>query len=342
MTENKNRFYIAMFIVLFVVVLITFLMNVSIGSVSISIREVVDILMSGQTDGDSYSNIIWKIRLPRALAVIFGGASIAVAGLLLQIFFRNPIVEPFVLGISSGASLMVAIVTLGASFLGISSSFFSSWTILGAAFLGSMVVMLFVLLIASRVESKVTLLVVGLMIGYLCSACTSIMINFAEEAQVKGFVIWQMGSFSGFTWDSVKVLIIVTIPMLFIASFMHKPLNALLLGEKYAVSLGINIRSIKIFLIFVSSLLSAVVTAFAGPVAFIGLSVPHMSRILFKTSDNKILFPSTMILGAGLTGICDFAARMTFSPTEISLGSVTSLIGAPLIVYLMLRRNKNG
>ncbi|MFZ7120854.1 MAG: FecCD family ABC transporter permease [Eubacteriaceae bacterium] len=340
MLDKKKYFYMLMFVGFIAIAVIVFLLNVSIGSVKIPIKEVINILLKGQIDGDTFSSIIWKIRLPRAIAVIFGGASIAVAGLLLQIFFRNPIVGPFVLGISSGAILLVSIVTLGGSVLGFQIDTMNSWTTFTAAFLGSMFVMFIVLLVASRVKSNVTLLVVGLMMGYICSACTNILITFAEDAKVKGFVIWEMGSFSGFTWESIKILMMISIPLLLISTLMHKPLNALLLGERYATSLGVNILTVRIFLILVSSLLCAVVTGFSGPIAFIGLAVPHMSRILMKTSDNKILFPATMLLGAVLTGLCDFCARMVFSPTEISLGSVTSLIGAPLIVYMMLRRNK--
>ncbi|WP_303863933.1 iron ABC transporter permease [Alkalibaculum bacchi] len=337
----KKNYYFWMFVLFFLVVLATFLINIGIGSVEIPVKDVVKILTDGLIDGDTNSSIVWKIRLPRAIAVIFGGASIAVSGLIMQIFFRNPIVEPFVLGVSSGATLMVGLVILGGAVLGIPPIFLNSWTTVGAAFFGSLLVMAINLIVASRVKSNVSLLVVGLMIGYVCSALTNMLVTFAEEAQVKGFVVWQMGSFSGFTWNSVKTLVIISIPLLLLSTLMHKPLNAMVLGERYATSLGINIRLVKVFLIGVSSLLSASVTAFAGPVGFIGLAVPHMTRIFMRTSDNKIVFPATMLLGAGLTGICDCIARMLFSPTEIALGSVTSLIGAPLVAYLILRRNKD-
>ena len=311
----KKNYYFWMFVLFFLVVLATFLINIGIGSVEIPVKDVVKILTDGLIDGDTNSSIVWKIRLPRAIAVIFGGASIAVSGLIMQIFFRNPIVEPFVLGVSSGATLMVGLVILGGAVLGIPPIFLNSWTTVGAAFFGSLLVMAINLIVASRVKSNVSLLVVGLMIGYVCSALTNMLVTFAEEAQVKGFVVWQMGSFSGFTWNSVKTLVIISIPLLLLSTLMHKPLNAMVLGERYATSLGINIRLVKVFLIGVSSLLSASVTAFAGPVGFIGLAVPH--------------------------GICDCIARMLFSPTEIALGSVTSLIGAPLVAYLILRRNKD-
>lgn len=336
--NNKELYTIIMFIIFALFAIFMFVLSISIGSVSIPFFDVFKNIASGHIKGITTSTIIWNIRIPRSIAAAFGGAAIAVAGLLLQIFFRNPIVEPFILGISSGSSLMVGLVMLGGVVLPIPTGV---WTIFIAAFVGAMLVMMLVLMVATRVKSIITLLIIGLMIGYLCSSFTSILISFANANNVKGFAMWQMGSFSGFTWQTVGVLVSVVTPLLFISLFIGKPLNALMLGENYAQSLGVNIKTVRIFIVLVSSLLCGVVTAFAGPVSFVGLAVPHLARITLKTSNNKILFPAAMLIGAGLTVACDLLARMLFSPTEIPLSAVTALIGAPLVIYMMMRRPKD-
>lgn len=339
--KNKKLYITVIFAAAAALTVFTFFLNIGIGSVNIPLRDVAKILIQGDTKGVTNSAIVWKIRMPRTIAVLLGGASIAIAGLLLQIFFRNPIVGPFVLGISSGATLMVGIVILGSALLPIAINTKSPYVIFFAAFIGSIGVMLLVLYVSGRVKSIISLLIIGLMVGYLCSALTSILIVFADDANVKGFNLWQMGSFAGFTWDSVKVLTMVSIPLLLMSNLLSKPLNALILGENYAQSLGINIKRTRFFIIFISSLLSGVVTAFAGPVSFIGLAVPHLSRILLRTSDNKILFPAAILLGAVLTGLCDLLARMIFMPSEIPLSAVTALVGAPMVIAMMLRRQKH-
>lgn len=337
--ENNKSYTTLAFVGFGIFAILVFILNISVGSVNIAISDIFKYITQGFDNSQVNSTILLKIRMPRSIAVLFGGAAIAVSGLLLQIFFRNPIVEPFILGISSGSSLMVGIVMLSGVLLGIEGFSMGAWTIFFAAFLGAVMVMLIILAVATKVKNIVTLLVIGLMIGYVCSALTSVMTSFADANQVKAFSLWQMGSFSGFTWQSVKVLVIITTPLLIISLFISKPLNALMLGENYAMSLGVNIKAARVFIVLISSLLCAVVTAFAGPVSFIGLAIPHLSRIILKTSNNKKLFPASMLMGAGLTGLCDFIARMVFSPAEISLGAVTALIGAPMVIYMMLRRS---
>jgi len=270
------------------------------------------------------------------LAAIFGGAALAVSGLLLQIFFRNPIVDPYVLGVSSGATLIVATLMLTGFTMGIGAvpPFFLSF----AALAGALGVMMLIVAISSRVKHVVTLLVIGLMIGYLCSAVSNILVAFAEKENLHNFVLWTLGSFSGFGWDKVAILATAGGALLGAAYLLCKPLNALLLGEDYARSMGVNIKKLRMVIVLISSALTALVTAFAGPVAFIGLAGPHLARLTLGTSDNKILIPATILLGAMVTTLCDLLARITFSPVELPISAVTSLIGAPIVIGLLIRR----
>lgn len=265
-----------------------------------------------------------------------GGAAIAVSGLLLQIFFKNPIVDSYVLGVSSGSTLFVALFMLGGITLGLQKM--SPYYIFIGAFAGAIAVTLIVLAFAYVVRNAVTLLVIGLMIGYLCSAATGLLMTFAGREKVKGFVMWTMGSFAGFTWQSVRILVLIGIPFMLLAFIISKPLNAFLLGEDYARSMGVNIRMFRIIIVTVSSVLTAAVTAYAGPVAFIGMSVPHMARLSLGTSDNRVLVPAVILLGGIVTGLCDLAARSLFAPVELAISTVTSFFGVPVVIYLLLRR----
>ncbi|SHJ60127.1 iron complex transport system permease protein [Hathewaya proteolytica DSM 3090] len=324
------------FVMLTLVLIASFILCIAMGSVRIGAREVVHTLLEGAGGDSTYNTIIWSIRFPRAIASIIGGCSLAAAGLLLQIFFKNPIVEPYVLGVSSGATLFVALVMLGGFSLGITSM--SSFAMFLGAFCGSLVVMVIVILFASRVKNVVTLLVIGMMTGYICSGVTSILTVFADKEKIKGFSIWTMGSFGGFTWEQVKVLCIIAIPALLLSMFLVKPLNAFLLGEEYAKSMGINIKLFRISVVTIASLLAAAVTAFAGPVGFIGLAVPQIARLTFRTADNKILVPGTMLLGGIVTCLCDLISRTVLSPMELPISSITAFIGAPVVIVLILRR----
>ncbi len=318
-----------------IMLVIFFVLNIGIGSVSIPFFETCRIILGHLTDSTSGA-IIWKIRLPRVLSTLFCGGYLAVGGLLLQVFFRNPIVGPYVLGISSGATLLVALVMLGGLSMGLPAipPFFLSL----AAFCGAMGVMAIIVIVASRVKSVVTLLIIGLMMGYLCYAATSILITFAEKERVKGFVLWQMGSFSGFTWQEFYLVILFGVPLLIGAYLMSKPLNAFLLGEDYAKTMGVNIRLFRFLIVIFSSALAGLVTAFAGPVAFIGLAVPHMARLIFGTSDNRALIPGAVLLGAIVTVVCDLVARTVFSPVELPISAITSLFGAPIVIGLLLKK----
>lgn len=337
--QNKKR-YTFVLLLLLLIICTMFIINIGKGSVEISPKNVVTelkrIVFNEAPLNEMHKNIVWKIRLPRAIAAIVGGAALATAGLLLQIFFRNPLVGPFVLGISSGATLATALVLLAGVTFGVGKV--TSSLLFTSAFIGSVIVMVLVLMLSRKVKSIVTLLVIGLMAGYVTGAITNILVTFAEKQEVKGFVMWTMGSFAGFTWDQVKILLCFGIPGLILTLFISKPLNALLLGENYAKSMGVNIMTMRWVIVLTASLLAAVVTAFAGPIAFIGLSVPHIARLSFGTTDNRILIPGTILLGGISTALCDLIARTIFSPVEVPLSAVTSFIGAPIVIYLLLKR----
>lgn len=332
-TKVKNTI---IFIALMVGIFLALGFSIGFGSVKIKLFEVFNILFRGEGKNSTFYDIVWTIRFPRVLAALVSGCALATSGLLLQILFKNPIVEPYVLGVSSGATLFVGLIMLGGLQFGIENV--SPIMSFVAAFIGSLIVMILVVLFATKVKNVVTLLVIGLMVGYICSAITSGLTAFADKERLQGFTLWRMGSFSGFTWSSVKVLIVVSTITIICSLFIVKPLNAFLLGEEYAKSMGVRIKLFRIIIVIISSILAAVVTAFAGPVSFIGLAIPHIARLIFKTSDNKILLPGTILLGGIITSICDVVARIAFAPTELPISAVTSIIGAPIVIFLILNR----
>jgi iron complex transport system permease protein len=310
------------------------ILNVCTGSVALSVAEVWNILL--QPNNTISSSIVWDIRLPRAIAALLGGGYLAVSGLLLQVYFRNPIVGPFILGISSGATLMVSIVML--TTLTIQLQIMSPIVTTLAAIIGAYSVMFIVVSVASKVKSGVTLLIVGLMMGYLCHSVTAVLTALAEKEQVKGFVLWQLGSFSGFKWGEIELLAILGGGLLFLIYLLSKPLNAMLLGEEYALSMGININRFRILILLSACAMAGMITAMAGPVAFIGLAVPHMARMIFSTSDNRILIPASLLLGGLVTSLCDFIARTVMSPVELPLSAITALFGAPIVISLLMKK----
>jgi len=327
------------FLIGIILLVSVFLLNISLGSSSISLGDVIGAFTNSEKTSKIIKSIVINIRLPRTLATVIGGACLATAGVLLQIFFSNPIVEPYILGVSSGSSLFVALVMLAGLKFGLRS--ISSIGMFIGSFIGAMVIMSLVIFASQKVRSITTLLIIGMMFGYVCGAITSLLSAFADKERLANFTLWTMGSFSGFLWRDVKILYIVGIPFLIIAFLLSKPLNTMLLGEKYAESMGISIRPFRFLLIFISGILTAVVTAFAGPISFVGLAVPHIARIAFRTSDNRIIIPAACCFGAVMTGICDLGARMLLAPIEIPLGAITSLIGAPLLVFLLLNKKRN-
>lgn len=333
---NKNRMKnTTIFITLILGVIMTFLICVAFGSVKIEFKEIIDVVLRGINSTEHYK-IIYNIRIPRVLATMVGGACLAVSGILLQIFFKNPIVEPYILGVSSGATLSVALMILGGYTLGFES--INSMSIFIAAFAGALIVMSIVILFASKVKNITTLLVIGIMTGYVCSGITNILQSFAANEKLKEFTMWSMGSFSGFTWEKVEILMIVGILGLLMSIFIIKPLNAFLLGEEYAKSIGVNTKFFRFLVVFISSILAAIVSAFAGPIGFIGLAVPQISKLIFRTSDNRVLIPIVIFLGSIVTALCDLVSRVILSPIELPISAITSLLGAPIVIMLLMKR----
>lgn len=318
-----------------ILLVVLFLANIMIGSINISLGDIWKILL-GNHDQLIESDIIWKIRIPRAIAAMLGGAYLAVSGLLLQVFFRNPIVGPFILGISSGATVMVSVTMLTTLTLGL--GVLAPVLVTVSALVGSFAVMAIILPVASKVKNSLTLLIIGLMMGYLCSAITNILIAFAEKSQIKGFVLWQLGSFSGFKWGEIYTMLIFGGVIILLIYLLRKPLNAFLLGEEYAASMGVNIRLFRLLLLFCSCSLAGMVTSVAGPIAFIGLAIPHLTRLIFQTSNNNILIPGVIVIGAVVCGLCDFLARLLFSPIELPLSAITAFLGAPLVISLLAKK----
>lgn len=335
-TSKPPSLNILIFVLLLTGTAAVFLLNVGAGSAEIGVRDILRIVFGNLPQDDSASMIIRRIRAPRACAALVGGAALAVAGLLLQTFFANPIVEPYILGISSGSSLFVAAVVLGGVTAGF--GYVTPLLIFSSAFAGALSVTAVVILAARRVRSMLTLLIIGIMSGYLCGAATSILSAFAEREAVVNFAMWTMGTFAGFTWRHLRIMFAIVMPMLLLSVCLAKPLNALALGDNYAVSMGVNVKGVRCAIIFISSILTAAVTAFAGPISFIGLAVPHMCRIVFFTSDCRILIPAAALGGAFISGLCDFAARNIMSPRELPLAAITAIIGAPIVVWLLTSR----
>ena len=315
--------------------LVSLALNLSIGSMNIPVAELLELLAAGPGDS-SDSFIFWHIRLPRGLASLWGGACLAVAGLLLQVYFRNPIVGPFILGISSGATMVVALIMLTSISMGMSA--LGPYIITLGAFAGSLAAMLLVVSIARKIRQGVVLLIIGLMIGYLTNAMTSLLVAFAEAERLKGFKLWTLGSFSGYRWEEVFIMMGVGTLLLAGVFGLAKPLNAFLLGEDYAHTMGVRVKTFRVLIVFFSCALSAMVTSTAGPVAFIGLAVPHIARLSLGSADNRLLLPAAALMGAVVTGLCDLVARMTFSPVETPISAVTAFIGAPVVLILLLKR----
>lgn len=335
MEKKRIIRYGAAFISLAVLFVIILVASINTGSVHISVMEIINILLKRTGEEAAAYSIIWKIRLPRLLMAAVLGGALALSGYLMQTFFRNPIAGPYVLGISSGAKMVLAVVTIIWS--GHIASMPVSLNVL-TSFAGSMLCMLFVLFFAGKVKSMATLLVVGVMIGNICSAVTDFMINFANEAQIVNLTHWSLGTFSGASWTNLKaatVLILITFILTFLTA---KPMSAYQLGEDYAKSMGINIKIFRIILITLASMLSTCVTAFAGPIAFVGIAVPHITKLLFGTAKPIVMIPAVTMCGSIFCMACDLIARTALAPSELSIGTVTSVIGAPIVIWLMVGR----
>lgn len=324
-----------------VLLLFSFLLNVSLGSVSISPNEILSGIFTGDWIKESREQIIMNYRLPKALVAILAGIGLSISGLQMQTFFRNPLAGPFVLGISSGAGLGVAILMLAGSAFGLSAfgAVINPWEIAIAGTLGASLVLLTVSLVAWKVKDSMTLLIVGLMFGSAVSAIISVLSYFSGAEALKLFTMWSMGSLGGLVWDQVWILGLVifigVIPV--IASI--KSYNGMLLGESYAKSMGINPDRLRWLMILSTGLLAGSVTAFCGPIAFIGIAVPHLARMVWKTSDHRILFPASALIGGSLLLLCDAVGQLPGSAQTLPINAVTSLVGAPIVISLVLRKN---
>ena len=310
-------------------------LNANTGSVRISPLEVMRIVFLREGEGASNYNVLWKIRLPRMIAAAVLGGALSVSGFLLQTFFRNPIAGPYVMGISSGAKMCVGLVTIFMLRDGGGMPFYVTML---AAFAGSMLCTGFVLLFARRIHSMAMLLVVGIMIGNICSAITDFIISFAAESEIANLTSWSLGSFSAISWQNLNVTMLVIAVALAAVFLLSKPIGAFALGEGYAQSMGVNVRAMRILLILISSVLSACVTALSGPISFVGIAVPHITKSLMKTARPLVIIPGTFLCGAVFCMMCDLIARTAFAPTELAISSVTAVFGAPVVIYMMARR----
>lgn len=324
------------FIILIVFVLLLLALNVCIGTVNISVSEVIDVLLKRDAHA-IYSDIIMQIRLPRTLASFILGAALALSGYLLQTFFNNPIAGPFILGISSGAKMVVALFMVFALEIGLKMT---SITMILAAFAGAMLSILFVLIISRAVDNMGMLIVAGVMIGYICSAVTDFVVTFADDSNIVNLHNWSLGSFSGITWENVYVIAVVVFICFCCVFLMAKSIAAYLLGEAYASNMGVNIRRFRIYLVVLSGILSACVTAFAGPISFVGIAVPHLVKRLFKSTKPIIMIPACSLGGGIFCLFCDLLSRIIFAPTELSVSTITAILGAPVVIYIMIRRRK--
>ena len=335
-TYRSTALYCVVFIALLAALFVITVLNINIGSVPISVGEIVRILLHKEGNPTQVS-IIWKIRLPRILMAALLGGALSLSGFLLQTFFANPIAGPFVLGISSGAKMVVALSMI--YFIGAFGAV-SSWTLIIAAFVGSLLSVGFILIMSRRLKGMAVLLVAGIMIGYICSAITDFVVTFAEDSDIVNLHGWSLGSFSGMSWDNVRIAAILVGVTTLAVFLLSKPIGAYQLGEAYAQSMGVNIRVFRVALILLSSLLSACVTAFAGPISFVGIAVPYLVKRLLNTSKPIVVIPAVFLGGAVFCMGCDLIARTAFAPTELNISTVTSVFGAPVVIGMMLRRNK--
>ena len=318
------------------------LLSIATGSVNIPLSDIVSVVTGGEASTAARASIILKFRVPKALTAALAGAALAVGGLQMQTFFRNPLAGPFVLGISSGASLGVALVVLSAG--GVGATLLTGNSLPGdiglaiAASIGSGIVMALVLLVARHIQSSMTLLILGVLFGYLVNALVSLLLFFSIAERIQAYINWTYGSFNGVTWNQLKVMGPAIIVGLMIALLLSKPLNALLLGENYARSMGLNIHRARLWIVASTAILAGTVTAFAGPITFIGVAVPHLCRSLFGTSDHRILIPSTIIVGAIVALLAALIAELPGNRIVLPLNAITAFIGAPIVIWVILRR----
>ncbi|MBE6009123.1 MAG: iron ABC transporter permease [Lachnospiraceae bacterium] len=337
--RRKSRFAIV-FILLAIAFCVIVVININSGNVHIPISQIAKIIFT-HSGAEKDINIIWQIRLPRILMAAILGGGLATSGFLLQTFFENPIAGPFVLGISSGAKMVVALVMIFGLLHGL---VMNSWTYIIAAFIGSLMSTGFILLVARRIRNMAALLVAGIMIGYICNAITDFVVTFADDSDIVNLRGWSLGSFSGMSWANVWISLGVIGVTFVLTMLCAKPIHAYQMGEAYAQSMGVNIKFFRVVLILLSSILSATVTAFAGPISFVGIAVPFLAKAFLGSSKPLVVLPANFLVGAVFCMLCDLIARLAFAPVELNISTVTSIFGAPIVIYILIsrRRGRNG
>jgi len=338
-TTNRNT---VLFLFLGIGMVFLFLIDISLGAVAIPLKEVFNSLIGTGACKSSWDYIIMDYRLPKAIVAIIVGVGLAISGLLMQTLFRNPLAGPYVLGLSSGASLGVALVILGSAFLPhfASELVLSSYGIVIASSLGSFAVLLAVLAVAQRLRDTMAILIVGLMFGSLTNALVGTLTYFSTAEQLQKFTFWSLGTLGNLSWTSIAILSVCVLIGLVLSLVSIKPLNTLLLGENYAKSLGLNYAKARFIIILATSILAGSITAFAGPIAFVGLAVPHIAKLVFQTSNHLILFWSTVLFGAMIMLICDSISQLPNSAIVIPINAITSILGAPIVIWLLIRKRK--
>lgn len=338
----KVKTYRTPFIVLTIILLICFFANISLGSVSIPLDEIVKTIFGRTTENESWQYIVQNYRLPKAITAIIVGSGLGISGLLMQTLFRNPLAGPFVLGISSGASLGVAVVVMGASLFGgvLAGLLASKWSLVIASSAGSFLVLLAVLAVSVRIRDTMAILIIGLMFASITAAIVNVLAYFAPAEDLQQYIFWGFGSLGNLSWSDLSILCIIYFVGILISIGLIKGLNSLLLGDNYAVSMGLNIKRNRLIIILATSLLAGTITAFAGPIAFIGLAIPHLTRQVVNTSDHRVLIPSVFLVGAIVMLICDSIAQLPTSNFTLPINAITSLIGAPVVIWLLVRKQK--
>lgn len=336
----KKRFIL--FTSLIIALFFLFGLNISLGSVHIPLRDVFKVLMGKSIVKESWEYIILYFRLPKAITAILVGIGLSISGLLMQTLFRNPLAGPYVLGLSSGASLGVALIIMGAGIVPSSFAFYflSSYSMVIASGLGSALVLAAVLIVSQKLKDTMSILIVGLMFSSITSAVVSILTYFSTAEQLQKYTFWSQGSIGNLSWNDILFLSLITLIGLGLTTLVIKPLNALLLGEKYAESLGINFKKTRLIILITTSLFAGSITAFVGPIAFIGLAVPHIAKLLFQSSNHLTLFGATCLLGANVLLICDIVAQFPENDIILPINAITSLIGAPVVIWLLIRKRR--
>ncbi len=322
--------------------LLCFVINISLGSVSIPLKDTFNAILGGELSNDNWKYIVWNYRIPKAFTAILVGGGLALSGLLMQTLFRNPLAGPFVLGISSGASLGAALLIMGASmFYGLFSiGLVNDISLAVASSIGSFLVLMVVVVVAYRIKDTMALLIIGLMFGSITAAIVSVLSYFTNAEKLQQYIYWSFGSVGNLSWQQLLLLLVIIVLGVLLSIISIKPLNSLLLGENYARSLGVNLKKSRYIIIIATGLLAGGITAFAGPIAFIGLAVPHLTRQIFNTTNHKVLVPAVLVYGAILMLICDTIAQLPTSANVLPINAITSIVGAPVVIWLLVRKKK--